>query len=89
MTDILPPRRGALAYCSIGRLGLILCDEPQEIAYQDGNKGIAWIGIQLTDGDIQGVGIDKSQIVHQKVGDPWSSRTPRVVGYIEDLHIFD
>lgn len=72
MKDNLMPRRGAIAYCSAGKLGLITCDEPLEVTYHDGNKGVAWIGIQLTKGII---------------GDPWSSRTPKVVGYIEDLII--
>ena len=84
MNDELQPRRGALAFCSIGRLGLILCDEPQEISYPDGNTGIAWTGIQLT----PGMG-GKDNDVLQRVGDPWSSRHPRVVGYIEELHIFE
>lgn len=80
----LAPRRGAIAYCSLGRLGLILCDEPQEITYHDGNKGVAWVGIQLTEGDVNGVGGDVGKVFHQKIGDPWSTRHPNVVGYIED-----
>lgn len=81
----MEPRRGAIALCSLGRLGLITCDEPQEIHYQDGNVGMAWTGIQLTEGDITGVGKDKTAVVHQVVGDAWSSRTPVVVGYMDEL----
>ncbi len=79
------PRRGAIAFCSLGRLGLITVDAPQEIHYHDGNVGIAWTGVQLTDGTISGVGKDKGKTIYQVIGDGWSSRTPIVVGYIEDL----
>lgn len=71
--------------CSLGRLGLITCDEPQEITYHDGNKGVAWTGIQLTEGEVNGRGGDEGKVFHQKIGDPWSSRTPVVVGYIDQL----
>jgi len=66
----MKPKKGALAYCSLNCLGLITEDEPQEVTYPDGNKGIAYVGIHLT-----------GQIA--EIGSPWSSRTPRVVGYIE------
>ena len=82
---VLMPRRGAIAFCSLGRLGLITSDGPQEIHYHDGNVGFAWTGIPLTNGTVTGVGKDKGQIIEQNIGDGWSSRTPMVVGYIEDL----
>lgn len=81
----MEPRRGAIAYCSLGRLGLILSDAPMSITYHDGNVGQAWTGIQLTEGDVQGVGGDAGKTFHQKIGDQWSSRNPKVVGYIEDI----
>lgn len=82
---ILRPRRGAVALCSIGRLGLITSDHPVQITYEDGNEGQAWLGIQLTDGDVTGVGKDKTVVKHQHIGDPWSSRTPLVLGYIDRM----
>lgn len=57
------PKRGDVALCSAGRVGLIECDEPIEIEYPDGNKGAAWIGMHLT----------------PRYGARWSSRNPRVI----------
>ena len=64
--------KGSLAMCGIGCLGLITEDEPQEITYPDGNKGIAYVGIHLTDKVC-------------KIGDAWSSRNPIIVGHTDDL----
>jgi len=63
----MKPERGSLAICSLGCLGLITADEPQEITYPDGNKGVAYVGIHLSD-------------KVAPVGSPWSSRNPRVIG---------
>lgn len=71
-TDNLRPRKGALAICGIGTLGLITSTEPQAVTYPDGSKGIAWTGIHLTE-----------KIT--AIGSPWSSRNPRVVAYTEDF----
>lgn len=65
-------KKGTLAICGIGCLGLITEDEPKEITYPDGNKGTAYVGIHLTD-------------KVSKVGSPWSSRNPKVVGHINDF----
>jgi hypothetical protein len=62
--------RGAIAVCSHGYIGLVTCDEPQPVNYGDGNKGVAWTGIHLSAG---------------KIGDPWCSREPTVIGEIERL----
>ena len=70
----LLPRKGAIAFCSIGKLGLITSDGPHEITYSDGNKGLSWTGIQLT-----------NKHPDTPVGSPWASRTPHVVGYIDDI----
>ena len=83
--ETMEPRRGAIAICSAGKTGLITCDEPQEVKYNDGNKGVAWIGIQLTNGTIAGRGGDDGKTFEVKVGEPWSSRTPNVIGYIDDI----
>lgn len=81
----MKPRKGAVALCSLNRVGLITSDSPVEVTYNDGNKGISWIGIQLTDGEVMGVGGDKGKIIEQKIGDPWMSKNPNVIGYIEDI----
>lgn len=79
------PRKGALALCSLGKLGLILSEVPVEVTYSrcfdclrgrivsgtcTCQKGLAWTGIYLL-GDM--------------LGKPWCSRTPRVVGHIMDI----
>jgi hypothetical protein len=64
-------RKGTLAVCGIGCLGLITKDEPQEITYSDGNKSVAWVGIHLTDKVCP-------------IGGKWSSRNPIVVGHVDD-----
>lgn len=68
----LKPKRGAIAFCDIGYLGLITEDVKQEIVYRDGNTGMVYIGIHLTD-------------KVTKIGSLWSSRNPKVVCYIEDF----
>lgn len=68
-------KNGTLAICSLGTLGLITCDAPQEITYQNGNKGTAWTGIHLT-----------NKIA--PIGSPWSSRNPKVVGYIDGISVY-
>jgi lipoprotein-anchoring transpeptidase ErfK/SrfK len=73
---MLEPKIGALAICSRGMLGLIT-DGPKEVNYGDGNKGFAWTGIQLQEHVYENLTV--------KVGDPWSSRTPKVICYVEDL----
>ena len=82
------PRKGAIAFCSIGKLGLITSDGPVSVTYPDGNTGLAWTGIQLTDSDGGNgppVGATTWTPWPSKVGDPWSSRSPRVVAYIDDF----
>lgn len=63
--------KGTLAICGIGCLGLITEGEPKEITYPDGNTGVAYVGIHLTDKVC-------------KIGDPWSSKRPKVVGHTDD-----
>lgn len=65
-------RKGTLAICGIGCLGLITEDEPREITYNDGNKSVAWVGIHLTDKVCA-------------IGGAWSSRHPIVVGHTDEL----
>ena len=62
--------KGTFAVCSRGILGLITSDEPERVEYPDGTFGVAWTGITLAGG---------------KVGAPWSSRNPRIVGFAEEL----
>lgn len=68
------PRKGSIAFCGIGSLGLTTHDEPKEIEYPDGNKTISYIGIHLTD-------------MFSNIGDKWSSRNPRVVGHVDDYKL--
>lgn len=64
------PRRGALAYCSEGHLGLIIDDSPQPVLYANGETALAWHGVHLGG---------------KFLGQLWSSRNPTVVGHIDDL----
>jgi hypothetical protein len=66
-------KKGTLALCSRGALGLITHDEPQRVTYPDGSKGFAYIGIHLTD-------------KISPIGSPWSSRTPRPVAILETVN---
>lgn len=77
--------KGTIAKCSAGAIGLITVDRPQEIIYADGNKGCAWTGIQLTDTEIAGRGKHEGQTFKVKMGDPWSSRDPQVLGFLGDV----
>ncbi len=66
------PREGSFALCSLDSLGLIISNGPVEIVYPDGSQGLTWVGIHLT-----------AKIA--SVGAPWSSRSPRIVGHVDDL----
>ena len=63
------PKRGDIAICSAGYLGLITSDGQEEVTYPDGSACRAFTGIHLS----------------QPVGRLWSSRSPAVVGHILDL----
>lgn len=78
----MKPEEGSIAFCSIGRLGLITSKTPIPVTYNDGNTGISWVGIQLTDGAVMGVGGDKGKVIKQNVGDVWMSKNPTVVGHV-------
>jgi len=79
------PKAGDIAICSVGMLGLITVDEPKEITYADGNKGVAWTGIQLRDDKFLGRGADEGKLIQVKAGTPWSSRNPEIIGNICDF----
>ena len=66
------PRKGSFALCGLKCLGLITEDQPIEITYDDGNKGVAYVGIHLT-----------NKVTD--IGKPWSSRNPIVVGHIDSI----
>jgi len=66
------PRRGSLALCGLGCLGVITQDEPKKVKYKDGNEGVAYVGIHVT-----------NKIA--KVGSPWSSRNPKVICGVSDI----
>lgn len=79
----LPPCRGAIALCSLGLVGRITSDAPHEITYADGKTGVAWTGVQVTAATF--VSPFTGETVRVRAGDPWSSRTPVVLGYGEDV----
>jgi len=58
--------------CGLKCLGLITEDAPKTIKYSNGNRGVAYVGIHLTD-----------KITN--IGSPWSSRNPIIVGHIDDI----
>ena len=59
-------RKGCIARCSLGLLGLVTSNKPELVTYPDGNKGMAWTGIHIT--NVVGL-----------LGEPWSSRDPKLV----------
>lgn len=63
-------RKGSLALCGLGTLGLITSEGPHLVKYPNGGEGMAWIGIHLTD-------------AIAPVGSPWSSRNPIEVGHVD------
>ena len=86
----MKPRRGALALCSMGKLGLITSDAPEPVTYPDGNTGEAWLGIQLSDSDDatreeyrRRFGSSDPEHPANFIGGPWVSRNPLVVGYTQ------
>lgn len=54
-------KKGDLAFCSRGELGLVTSSKPVRVTYDDGSTGEAWTGIHLG---------------RKKLGESWSSRTP-------------
>lgn len=85
-TGTAQPSRGRVAVCSRGEVGLILSDAPVRVVYRKCPTcevpfevadelgctcvtGMAWTGIHLS---------------ADKLGQPWSSRTPRIVPLQDD-----
>lgn len=66
--------KGKLALCGRGNLGIITNDEKRSVTYADQHVEMAYVGLHLTDGP------------GHKIGDPWSSRSPMVVGSIKPSH---
>lgn len=81
------PKRGSIAVCSSGFVGLITNDNRQEITYKDGSTSFAYVGIQLFN-DTNPVemrdknGKPRVGVVRTKAGKPWSSRSPRIIGEV-------
>jgi hypothetical protein len=88
-------KRGDIATCGLGRLGLITNEMPQWVTYKvcrrclggydplpqqncTCEKGYTFVGVYLE----PGVGNDGREY---RIGDPWASRNPRVVGHIDSL----
>lgn len=85
--DKLEIRKDAIAICSGGLVGVISVDEPIEVNYNDGNKGIAWSGYQLSNSSIKGRG-DEGKVFDVEIGGDWSSRNPTVIGHAPGLSDF-
>lgn len=82
-------KAGDIAICSRGELGLVTEDMPQWVTYKwvapcskqlghtevvcSCEKGYTFVGVHLTEGN------------GHKIGAPWASRNPRVVGHISSL----
>ena len=64
------PRKGDIAMCALGRVGLILSDRPVEVTREDGAKRMAWTGVHVWP--------------RSWIGKPWSSRNPKVIGDVVD-----
>ena len=73
----MEPCKGAIAFCSVGRLGLITSEKPEPFTFSNGDTVVTWQGIQLT----EGLG-GKNKDYPQKVGDFWCSQNPKVVGHL-------
>lgn len=85
----LEPKKGAIALCSLGSLGIILSEKPVPVEYEDGTKSEAWTGIYLLDHNVKWqFGPKKGQEELIKAGSPWSSKRPRVICYAEDILLF-
>jgi len=65
------PKKGAIAKCKWGTIGVIASDGPVEVTYSNGDRGLAWIGFHLQEHDMI------------KIGDPWSSRHPEVLFFLD------
>ena len=65
-------RRGDIAVCRRGAIGLITEASPQWVKYPDGNEGYTFVGVHLTN-------------KMAPIGSPWSSRNPRIVSHIAKL----
>lgn len=67
------PKRGDVAVCRHGYIGLITCDQPEtERAGNDVGAEI-WVGVQLTTKN------------GRQVGGPWQSRQPTVLGTMAEV----
>lgn len=77
----LLPKRGAVARCSMGKLGLITANEPVPVKYKEGESGVAWIGIHLGEEEFD---TDSSveKLITARSREPWSSRNPEVLYYL-------
>lgn len=69
---LLQPRKGSIAICSSGFLGLITYDFKKEVTYPDGNSGHTYIGVHISDNK-------------NVFGKTWSSRNPEVIGKLNFL----
>lgn len=70
----MKPKKGVVAICGAGSLGLITSNEKERVIYDDGTGAMAWTGIHLT-----------GKLEHAEPGDDWSSRSPEVIGDAGDL----
>ncbi len=69
-----PIKKGDLALCSLGELGLITSDHMVPVNYADGTTGNAWTGIYIS---------------REHLGDEWCSRNPTVVGNLHKVMFYN
>jgi hypothetical protein len=66
------PKRGDIALCGRGSLGIIVDHKKRKVCYGDGNDAMAWMGFHLTNAIIG-------------VGSVWSSKNPCIIGNINQF----
>ncbi len=59
------PKRGDIAVCSLGHVGIITEASAKSVTYPDGTNGTAFIGLKVWP--------------LEEFGRPWSSRNPKVL----------
>ena len=70
------PSKGDICRCSLGTLGVVTKDEPQQVSYENGGEAEAYVGLHLEDHEEYDI----------QQADPWSSRDPEVVTSFKRLH---
>lgn len=78
-------KKGDIAICGVGKVGMITDSEKQDVILRNGKLITTYVGVQLTNGMVDGVLEDVGQVFEFEIGDSWSSKHPIVIGHIEDI----